>query len=113
MSQPFVTAFQARVCSRLQLLIAHTSLYRLVFTAGNADTFSRVLLTLKLLRNHYNTSLPAEIFSFPGEMPPPELLDEFVKYNATLKVVGYILTLPNSLIECTEPLSPFLDRTCK
>lgn len=60
----------------------------LVFTAGNADTFSRVLLTLKILRNHYNTSLPAEIFSFPGEMPPPELLDEFVKYNATLRVVS-------------------------
>lgn len=61
--------------------------YSLVFTAGNADTFSRVLLTLKILRNHYNTSLPAEIFSFPGEMPPPDLLDEFVKYNATLRVV--------------------------
>ncbi|KAK9894544.1 glycosyltransferase family 71 protein [Cystobasidium minutum MCA 4210] len=61
----------------------------LVFTAGNADTFSRVLLTLKILRNHYNTSLPAEIFSFPGEMPPPELLDEFVKYNATLRVIEH------------------------
>lgn len=60
---------------------------RLVFTAGNADTFSRVLLTLKLLRKYYNTTLPAEIFSFPGEMPPPDLVDEFAEYNATLRVV--------------------------
>lgn len=75
--------------STLSTLITYDT-RSLVFTAGNADTFSRVLLTLKILRNHYNTSLPAEIFSFPGEMPPPDLLDEFVKYNATLRVVCHL-----------------------
>ena len=60
----------------------------LVFTAGNADTFHRVLLSLKLLSKFYSTNLPSEIFSFPGEMPPPELLSEFEAYNATLRYVS-------------------------
>jgi alpha 1,2-mannosyltransferase len=60
----------------------------LVFTAGNADTFHRVLLSLKLLSKFYGTNLPSEIFSFPGEMPPPELLSEFEAYNATLRYVS-------------------------
>jgi len=89
----FGAASQARAhIQHPELIVLHLKHailhHRLVFTAGNADTFSRVLLTLKLLRNHYNTSLPAEIFSFPGEMPPPDLLDEFAKYNATLRVVS-------------------------
>lgn len=90
-----------------------TSTYSLVFTAGNADTFSRVLLTLKMLRNHYNTSLPAEIFSFPGEMPPPDLLDEFGKYNATLRVVrpGLDDATYNKLLERVLSILSFvLDR---
>ncbi|GAA6021382.1 hypothetical protein JCM10207_002029 [Rhodosporidiobolus poonsookiae] len=59
----------------------------LVFTAGNADTFSRVLLTLKMLNNHLHTHLPAEIFSFPGEEPSDEVREELEKYGAKLKVV--------------------------
>ncbi|BGP51654.1 hypothetical protein JCM10450v2_007604 [Rhodotorula kratochvilovae] len=59
----------------------------LVFTAGNADTFSRVLLTLKMLRNHLHTSLPAEIFSFPGEEPDAETRAALEEYGATLRVV--------------------------
>jgi len=59
----------------------------LVFTAGNADTFSRVLMSLKILRKYYNTSLPAEIFSFPGEEPPAELLPQFAEYNVTLRYI--------------------------
>ncbi|TNY23116.1 family 71 glycosyltransferase [Rhodotorula diobovata] len=60
----------------------------LVFTAGNADTFSRVLLTLKMLRNHLHTSLPSEIFSFPGEEPTAEIRAELEAHGATLGIVG-------------------------
>ncbi|GAA5998961.1 uncharacterized protein JCM10292_005826 [Rhodotorula paludigena] len=59
----------------------------LVFTAGNADTFSRVLLTLKMLKNHLHTSLPAEIFSFPGEEPSPEVRDQLEQHGAKLRIV--------------------------
>ncbi|BGP20067.1 hypothetical protein JCM10213_003549 [Rhodosporidiobolus nylandii] len=59
----------------------------LVFTAGNADTFSRVLLTLKMLNNHLHTHLPAAIFSFPGEQPDPQVRAELEEYGATLHVV--------------------------
>jgi len=58
-----------------------------VFTAGNADTFSRVLTTLKLLHNHLHSPLPSEIFSFPGEVPSPEIRNELERYNATLRTV--------------------------
>ncbi|GAA5958578.1 hypothetical protein JCM3765_006679 [Sporobolomyces pararoseus] len=60
----------------------------LVFTAGNADTFSRVLTTLKLLHNHLHSPLPSEIFSFPGETPSPEIRNELERYNATLRIVS-------------------------
>ncbi|GAA5873215.1 hypothetical protein JCM8547_008603 [Rhodosporidiobolus lusitaniae] len=59
----------------------------LVFTAGNADTFSRVLLTLKMLRNHLHTNLPSEIYSFPGEEPDEQTRKDLESYGATLKVV--------------------------
>lgn len=60
----------------------------LVFTAGNADTYSRVLLTLKLMKKYYHTALPSEIFSFPGEEPPADLIPQFAELNATLRYVG-------------------------
>ncbi|GAA5821126.1 hypothetical protein JCM11251_001976 [Rhodosporidiobolus azoricus] len=59
----------------------------LVFTAGNADTFSRVLLTLKMLKYHLHTSLPAEIFSFLGEEPDKEVREQLEELGATLRVV--------------------------
>ncbi|BGP58166.1 hypothetical protein JCM8202v2_005827 [Rhodotorula sphaerocarpa] len=59
----------------------------LVFTAGNADTFTRVLVTLKILRNRLYTTLPAEIFSYPGEEPSDEVRAELKKYGATLRKV--------------------------
>ncbi|KAL8278623.1 hypothetical protein RQP46_008915 [Phenoliferia psychrophenolica] len=59
----------------------------LVFTAGNADTFSRVLLTLKLLHKHLNSPLPSEIFSFPGEVPDEEVRKELESFGAKLRVV--------------------------
>ncbi|KAM0790329.1 hypothetical protein ACM66B_003214 [Microbotryomycetes sp. NB124-2] len=59
----------------------------LVFTAGNADTFSRVRLTLKLLRKHLKTDLPAEIFSFPGEKPDEDVRRELEELGAKLRTV--------------------------
>ncbi|GAA5907033.1 uncharacterized protein JCM6883_006119 [Sporobolomyces salmoneus] len=60
----------------------------LVFTAGNVDTFSRVLTTLRILHNHLHSPLPSEIFSFPGETPTPEIRTELERYNATLRTVS-------------------------
>ncbi|GAA5887485.1 hypothetical protein JCM16303_003433 [Sporobolomyces ruberrimus] len=54
----------------------------LVWTAGNADTFDRVLVSLRLLRNLYSCNLPAEIFHFPSESPSPSQLEEFTLLNA-------------------------------
>lgn len=60
----------------------------LVFTAGNADTFSRVLLTLKMLHNQLSSPLPSEIFSFPSEIPSSEIRSELESYNATFRIVN-------------------------
>ncbi|GAA5923059.1 hypothetical protein JCM1841_000298 [Sporobolomyces salmonicolor] len=56
----------------------------IVWTAGNADTFDRVLVSLRLLRSVYNTTLPAEIFHFPSESPSPSALEEFKALNASV-----------------------------
>lgn len=79
----------------------------LVFTAGNADTFSRVLLTLKMLRNHLHTSLPSEIFSFPGEEPTAEIRAELEAHGATLGIVGDATRDPSrKCITLPFPLPP-------
>lgn len=57
--------------------------------AGNADTFSRVLTTVKLLRKHLNTTLPVEIFSFPGEVPTDEVRKELEGLGVKLVVVEH------------------------
>lgn len=54
----------------------------LVWTAGNADTFDRVLVSLRLLRNQYNCHLPAEVFHFPSESPNDAQRAEFDTLNA-------------------------------
>ncbi|GAA5881197.1 hypothetical protein JCM1840_001282 [Sporobolomyces johnsonii] len=56
----------------------------IVWTAGNADTFDRVLVSLRLLRSVYNSTLPAEIFHFPSESPSPSALEEFSLLNASV-----------------------------
>lgn len=58
-----------------------------VFTAGNADTMTRVLVSLRLLRS-YNSTLPAEVFHFPTEEPSSEIVDELAKLNATVRTVS-------------------------
>ncbi|GAA5916742.1 uncharacterized protein JCM6883_000015 [Sporobolomyces salmoneus] len=56
----------------------------LVWTAGNADTFDRVLVSLRLLRNTHDCHLPAEIFHFPSESPSEDQRREFVSLDAKL-----------------------------
>ena len=46
------------------------------------DTFDRVLVSLRLLRNSYNSSLPALIFHFPSESPSQAQLAEFATLDA-------------------------------
>lgn len=61
----------------------------IVFVAGNADTFERVALSLRLLRRHLGAaSVPVEVFSFPGEEPSEALRNEMEnELKATLRVV--------------------------
>ncbi|GAA6028301.1 hypothetical protein JCM8097_006964 [Rhodosporidiobolus ruineniae] len=40
----------------------------LVFTAGNKDTMSRLLTSLRILRKRHGCTLPVEIFGFPAEL---------------------------------------------
>ncbi|BGP30434.1 hypothetical protein JCM10296v2_002189 [Rhodotorula toruloides] len=54
----------------------------LVWTAGNADTFERSLVSLRLIRKSYNCSLPAQIFHFTSENPSPEQAAEFESLGA-------------------------------
>ncbi|KAF8517044.1 mannosyltransferase putative-domain-containing protein [Hysterangium stoloniferum] len=58
----------------------------IVFTAGNADTLSRVVVTLRLLRKHFKCTLPAAIFHFPSERPDPysPLVSELATLDAKL-----------------------------
>lgn len=51
------------------------------------DTFSRVLVTLKVLRNRLYTTLPAEIFSYPGEEPSDDVRRELEQYGAKLRTI--------------------------
>lgn len=40
----------------------------IVYTAGNSDTISRLIVSLTVLRRDYGCALPVEIFVFPDEM---------------------------------------------
>lgn len=46
------------------------------------DTFDRVLVSLRLLRKSYNSSLPALIFHFPSESPSEAQVAEFAALDA-------------------------------
>ncbi|KIJ29066.1 glycosyltransferase family 71 protein, partial [Sphaerobolus stellatus SS14] len=58
----------------------------IVFTAGNADTLSRVITALRLIRHHHHCHLPALIFHFPSEAPPQDssLRSDLALLNAKL-----------------------------
>ncbi|GAA6052517.1 hypothetical protein JCM3770_003805 [Rhodotorula araucariae] len=62
----------------------------LVWTAGNADTFDRVLTSLRLLRHAYNCTLAAQVFHFPSEAPSTSQVDEFAALNATVSALSSV-----------------------
>ncbi|GAA5998650.1 uncharacterized protein JCM10292_007130 [Rhodotorula paludigena] len=55
----------------------------IVWTAGNADTFDRVLTALRLLRSH-GCTLPAQVFHFPSEHPSESQEADFASLSATV-----------------------------
>ncbi|GAA5840711.1 hypothetical protein JCM11251_004188 [Rhodosporidiobolus azoricus] len=56
----------------------------IVWTAGNADTFDRVLVSLRLLRHSYQTTLAATVFHFPSETPSAAQLEDFSSLGASV-----------------------------
>ncbi|MBW0500979.1 hypothetical protein O181_040694 [Austropuccinia psidii MF-1] len=61
----------------------------IVFTAGNVDTFARVLLTTRMLRENLNCHLPIEIFSFPDEKPDQDTKAQLTRLNAKFLTVNW------------------------
>jgi len=48
-----------------------------------------------MLRNHLGTSLPSEIFSFPGEEPDDDVRKELVELGATFRTVATAVRDPS------------------
>lgn len=61
----------------------------IVFTAGNVDTYSRVLLTVRMLREKIGCKLPVEIFSFPTEKPEPKLRRTLERLNVKFLTIDW------------------------
>lgn len=51
--------------------------------------------SLRMLRNHLGTTLPSEIFSFPGEEPTLEVKAELEELGATLRTVASAVRDPS------------------
>lgn len=51
------------------------------------DTFYRVVVSLRLLRDVYNSTLPAEVFSYPGEIPDEDVLTDLQELGAVVRQV--------------------------
>ncbi|GAA5846323.1 hypothetical protein JCM3766R1_002210 [Sporobolomyces carnicolor] len=51
----------------------------LVFTAGNGDTLSRLLVSLRILRHEHRCELPVEIFGFKDELEASDPRSERVR----------------------------------
>jgi len=63
--------------------VGQTPVKGIVTAGGNDDTFRRILITLRLLRHHYNCTLPFEVWRFPDELPEPDVEREFRALGAT------------------------------
>jgi len=60
-----------------------------------------------MLRNHLHTTLPSEIFSFPGEEPSAEVRAELKAHGAQLRVVEDATRDPSR--KCVQPRSSRLE----
>ncbi|KAL8286897.1 hypothetical protein RQP46_003903 [Phenoliferia psychrophenolica] len=59
----------------------------IIFTAGNADTFERVIVSLRIIRAH-GTELPVEVWHFAGEEPTGAQMFEYEqRLGARVRVV--------------------------
>ncbi|OAV96985.1 hypothetical protein PTTG_00082 [Puccinia triticina 1-1 BBBD Race 1] len=61
----------------------------IVFTAGNVDTYSRVFLTVRMLREHMKCQLPVEVFSFPSEKPDQDTREAMEKLHVKFLTVEW------------------------
>ncbi|KNF06571.1 hypothetical protein PSTG_00444 [Puccinia striiformis f. sp. tritici PST-78] len=61
----------------------------IVFTAGNVDTYARVLLTVRMLREHLKCELPVEVFSFPSEKPDEDTRSAMEKMDVEFRTVDW------------------------
>lgn len=65
----------------------------IVTTGGNADTTARLITLLRFLRHEYNVTLPIEIWTFPGELPPSSPQYEEITSEA---LGGQVFEIPPS-----------------
>lgn len=56
---------------------------------------SRLLVTLNILRKEYKSTLPVEVFCFPGEITGPSILSELKGLSATVHEVRIL-----GLLQC-------------
>ena len=57
----------------------------IVIVAGNIDTFQRVGVTVRLLREHLKSRLPIEVVCFADEMPAVDVIEGLAAWNATVR----------------------------
>lgn len=53
-----------------------------------SHTDAQVLVTMRIMRRVYDTHLPVEIFSFPGEDCPEHLRPEITALGGTLRTLA-------------------------
>ena len=51
----------------------------------------RLLVTLRILRKEYKSTLPVEVFCFPGEITDSTVLDELKELSATVHEVSCLV----------------------
>lgn len=80
------------------LLVETYSYYQFI-----QDTMSRLMVTLKILRQEYKSKLPVEVFCFPGEITSPGVLSELKELSAT---VHEVRTIKFNITSCSRPVFP-------
>lgn len=71
--------------------------YGVVYTAGNRDTWDRLIVSLRMLKRAYNCKLPVEIFFFPDELPSLTIVNELNSYgNVILRKLRWSKTDSNA-----------------
>ncbi|KAK4691722.1 hypothetical protein P7C70_g9285, partial [Phenoliferia sp. Uapishka_3] len=77
---------EASASGQLSLKDSEKGKRGIVFTAGNADTFERVIVSLRIIRS-YGTELPAELWHFAEEEPTSAQMFEYNKLGCVVRTV--------------------------